>query len=309
MRISQTVKAHLAAIVCVTLWGSAFVGIRIGVAEYSAGSLALLRYLIASVCMLIVYVTLPHRQKFSWKQLLQIMALGMIGIGIYNIALNTGEVTIDAAVAGMIIAQMPVFATLLAMLILREYLSPIGMCGIIISILGVSVITFSQNNGFHWNWGVMEVIVAALSGATYSVLQKPVLKNINPIQFTVYSLWGGTLLLLIYLPDLIQELPQASWHVTSWIIYLGIFPAAISYVLWSYAIAYIPVTKVANYLYLMPLVAILLSGLLLQEFPTMGAIVGGLIAIVGTIIVSVSKMKSANAASPVSTARLQREAA
>lgn len=54
----QSFKVVFIVIIAIVLWASAFIGIRIGLADYSPGALALLRFMIASLCLLIIYSSL-----------------------------------------------------------------------------------------------------------------------------------------------------------------------------------------------------------------------------------------------------------
>ena len=84
-------KTKLAVITSILLWASAFVGIRVGLQDYSPEALALLRFIVASICMSIVYFRLPKRSETQLIDVIKMMGLGFIGIGVYNIALNYGE--------------------------------------------------------------------------------------------------------------------------------------------------------------------------------------------------------------------------
>ena len=75
--------------------------------------------------------------------------------------------------------------------------------------------------------------------------------------------------------------PQATFAV----IYLGIFPAAIAYVLWNYALARMPASLLSSFLYLSPVLASLIAWVWLGEVPALLTLVGGAIAILGVILV------------------------
>src|SRR5690349_15366878 len=108
--MSFTVR--LALVLAITLWASAFVGIREALLGYSPEGLALLRYLIASVIMGVVYFRLPVRANVPWKDRFMLLLTGILGIGVYNITLNHGELVLDSGVASFITSQSPIFATL-----------------------------------------------------------------------------------------------------------------------------------------------------------------------------------------------------
>lgn len=101
---------------CGFLLGSAFVGIRIGLTSYSPGSLALLRFLIASACMLLLQARLSSQKRIPWSERLPLICTGVVGIGVYNTCLNYGEMTVSAGIASFILGLMPVLTVLLSVI-------------------------------------------------------------------------------------------------------------------------------------------------------------------------------------------------
>lgn len=278
------IKIRIALFLAIFLWASAFVGIRMGLTAYTPGALALFRFLIASLCMFIFYIALPGRHKINGKDAILMMLVGVVGITIYNVALNTGELAVDAGIASFIVSQSPVLSILIAVIVFNEKLTLLSLFGILVSFIGISLITLATFQHVHINIGLLLVCVAALISAIYSFLQKPFLKHYHAIEVTSYVIWGGTLALLVYMPELKLNIANAPLNTTLAVVYLGVFPAAIAYLCWNYALAYLPVAQVVNYLYFMPIIATYLGWVILGERPTLLAITGGLVAMVGVWI-------------------------
>lgn len=95
-----------------------------------------------------------------------------------------------------------------------------------------------------------------------------------------------------------QDWQQASWTATLVIVYLGIFPASIGYIAWSYALARIPASRAVSFLYFMPFVATLLGWLWLSEVPKLLSVFGGVVAIFGVWLVNQSYAKLAKRMEP-----------
>lgn len=288
----MTTKARLALIVAIFLWASAFVGIRAGLQAYSPEGLALLRFLVASVCMAVFYLRVPRRLPMRGKDQLALMCIGAITIGIYNVTLNYGELSVSSGIASFLTSQTPIITAIIAVVLMGERVSSMQLLGFFISVCGVILIATGEMSAFTWNAGILYLLIATLTGGLFTVLQKPFLKRYHAIQATTYIIWGATLFLIMYLPKLHQDLQHASLAATLTVVYLGIFPAAIAYMAWSYALTTISATQAVSFLYFMPFIATLLGWLCLGEVPSVVSLVGGLVAITGVWFVNQAYRRS-----------------
>jgi len=284
----MTYKTKIAIVVTIFLWASGFVGIRAGLQDYSPEGLALFRYLIASICMAIIYYRMPSRNTMRTRDALALMGVGAVGIGIYNITLNYGELTVSSGMASFITSQAPIITTILAILFLGERVNRFRILGFLTSISGVALIAMGEKGGFTWDISILYIFIATLAAGLYSILQKPFLKRYHAIEATTYIIWGATLFLSIYCKQLQYDLSHATLSTTLTVVYLGIFPAAIAYLAWSYVLAEIPASRAVSFLYFMPFVATLLGWLWLGEVPMLMSLLGGLLAISGVWIVNQS---------------------
>lgn len=284
----MTYKTKIAIAITIFLWASGFVGIRAGLQGYSPEGLALFRYLIASVCMAIIYYRMPSRNTIRTLDALALMGVGVIGIGVYNITLNYGELTVSSGMASFITSQAPIITTILAIVFLGERANKFRILGFLISIAGVALIAMGENAGLTLDTSILYILIATLAAGLYSVLQKPFLKRYHAIEVTTYIIWGATLFLSIYTKQLQYDLMHATLNTTLTVVYLGIFPAAIAYLAWSYVLAQIPASRAVSFLYFMPFVATLLGWLCLDEVPILMSVIGGLLAISGVWIVNQS---------------------
>lgn len=278
-------KTYLIATIMIILWGSAYVGIRAAAPDYSPGAMALLRYLVASICMIFIYGRSLKFRKISKRDLFLTGLLGIFGFSIYNVALNYGEITVSASIASFVVCQIPVLITLVAVIFFQDHLTMKGWLGTALCFLGIILMAFGEGHGWKIDFGIIYLLIAAIAGTIFSVFQKPLLLRVHPIEFTAYAIWIGTLAMIIYLPDLIREIPKANPISTLAVIYNGIFPAAIAYLLWGYILANMPSTKAAAFLYLVPFATLIIAAILLKEIPTGLAFSGGVAALIGAVLV------------------------
>ena len=287
----QSLRIKLGLFFAIFLWASAFVGIRIGLTGYSPGALALFRFLIASVCMALIYGAQARCQKIPWPDRLKLALLGVAGIGIYNTCLNYGELTVSAGIASFVIGLMPALTILLSVIFLRERPSFTVYIGIFISLSGLVLMMVSGHDGATISYGVLIIFIAALTGVIYTLLQKPYLRHYHPVAVTAWIIWGGTLSMMVFLPTLWQEITVASVAATSAVIYLGVFPAALAYLAWSYVLKALSASHASVYLYAMPVISSLLGFIILNEQPSNLALCGGFLAMVGAFYASRSQSK------------------
>ncbi|WED43644.1 DMT family transporter [Legionella cardiaca] len=283
-RIVDSIKVNCMLAFTLLFWASAFVGIRVGLMAYSPGSLALLRFLVASLCMAIIYWQLPNKKRIPWNKRWQLLLIGIAGIGIYNISLNYGEMSVSAGVASFVIGLMPVITIILSVLFLQERPGRLVWLGILISFIGLVFLLWAENTQTTFDGGVLIILIASLMGGIYTISQKRYLRDFHPIAITAWVIWGGTLLLLIFTPQLSREIKMASFKATFAAVYMGIFPAALAYVGWCYVLNHMPASKASMYLYALPILSTLMGAILLHETLTGLSLVGGLLALSGAII-------------------------
>ncbi|HHT0594028.1 TPA: DMT family transporter [Legionella anisa] len=280
----QSFKVSCVVTIAIVLWASAFVGIRIGLTAYSPGALALLRFIVASLCMLIIYYSLGIKKRVAWSDRLQLLLTGMAGIGIYNICLNYGELSVSAGIASFVLGLMPVLTVILSLIFLQEKLARGVWVGIIISILGLALLAIDNNSEPGMQQGILAILVSALMGAILTIIQKRFVRVYHPVAIIAWVMWGGTLLLSIFLPDMFQQIQVADFQTTTAVIYMGIFPAALAYLAWAYALKYLSASNASIMLYALPVVSTLMGFLLLDEQPSLLSLVGCCITLTGAFI-------------------------
>lgn len=271
--------------VAIVLWASAFAGIRSALQDYSPWHLALLRFLLASG-VLVTYSVVKKVKFPNLRDIPKIMILGFLGITVYHIALNYGEISVTAGAASLLIATAPALTALFAIIFLKEKMNKWGWTGIVTSFFGVFLVTIGESNGLQFDFGAILIIVAAISTSAYFVLQKPLLERYDALSMTTYVVCAGTFFMLVFLPGLPQAILSAPLNATLSVAYLGIFPGALAYVAWTQALSKMPASLVSSFLYLSPVLAIFIAWAVLNEIPSLVSLVGGGFTILGVMIVN-----------------------
>ncbi|QCP53909.1 EamA/RhaT family transporter [Trinickia violacea] len=275
----------LAVAVTVISWASAFPFIRIGLHGLPPLQLAAARFATAAV-LVAIWLAWRRPRLPSVRDAVRFLLCGAIGIAAYNALLNTGEKTVSAGAASFIVNTLPIFTAIFATVFLRERFNRWGWCGSAISLAGVAVIALGQPGGLVLGAGASLILCAAMCSAAYFVLQKRLIPVYGALACTAYTLLAGALWLSPWLPGAVTSLTVASPDTVAAVLILGIFPAAIGYATWTFALGHFGAARAANFLYLTPAVATTLSIALTGERPGVATLCGGLMAISGVVFVA-----------------------
>jgi drug/metabolite transporter (DMT)-like permease len=275
----------IAVAVTVVLWASAFIGIRYAAPFLSPGPLALLRLAVGTVALgamaLVRRDALPKGRDW-WP----ILAIGVLWFGVYNVSLNAGERLIDAGTASMVINVSPILIALGAAWMLRERLTRWLLVGLAVAFVGSVVVGLasSEGGGSDPLIGVLLCLLAAIVYAVSVLLQKGVLQRVSAIQVTFLACATGLVCTLPFGATLVAELADAPAGVPWAVVYLGLFPTAIAFTTWAYALRSIPAGRLGVTTYVVPVLVVLMSWGMLGEVPPWGAFAGGALCLAGVAV-------------------------
>ncbi len=277
-------RALLAAGITVVLWASAFVSIRAAAAHYAPGALALGRLLTASLALALVLAVkrVPFPPRQAWPG---ILASGVLWFGLYMVALNWGEQEVDAGTAAMIVNIGPIVIALLGGWLLKEGFPRMLLMGMAVSFVGAVVVGVSTSQGGASSVvGVLLCLAAALTYGAGVVSQKPALRYASPIQVTTYGCFVGTVVTLPFAGQLLAQLPEAPLSATLNMVYLGLFPTALAFTTWTYALSRTTAGKMGATTYAVPAVVVLIAWIALDEVPGWLTLLGGAICLAGVAV-------------------------
>ncbi|MET0692660.1 MAG: DMT family transporter [Propionibacteriaceae bacterium] len=284
-------RVLLAAAITVVAWASAFVVIRDAGPSYSPGALSLGRLVIgtAALSLLMIGRRWVRPSKREWAL---IVLIGVAWFGVYNVALNAGERSVDAGTAAMLIQLAPILIGLLAGFLLGEGFPKMLVIGGLVAFAGTLMIGIATSTGQADTAGVLLVLLAAVVYAAAVVAQKVVLRRVPGAQVTFLACLIGMIACLPFAGVLARELAVAPVSATLGLVYLGLVPTAIAFSTWAYALTRTDAGRLGATTYIVPLVTIILGWTLLGEVPVPLAIVGGLVSLVG---VALSRLKTQRA--------------
>ena len=283
-RSSLSPLVLVAIAVTLLAWASAFVVIRGTAPSFSGGGLALGRLVIGSVLLSFVLIgrrwVAPTRREW-----LLIVAFGVAWFGGYNVALNIAEQSLDAGTTAMIVNIGPILIALGAGIFLREGIPRWLGIGAGIAFLGVLLIGFGMGSaGVGDGTGVIWCLVAAVAYTAGVLCQKPAITRLPNAQVTWLGCMIGMLACLPFSGELIRDLQTAPVEAILGVVYLGAIPTALAFSTWAYALSRMPASQLGVSTYIVPPLVVILALIVFGEVPTIAAIFGGAICLLGVAL-------------------------
>ncbi|MGH3359866.1 MAG: DMT family transporter, partial [Nocardioidaceae bacterium] len=263
----SSVLPIVAALVTMVLWASAFIVIRAVGEHYSPGALALGRLVVGALALGIiatrVRVRLPRGRPLAF-----VAAYGALWFGVYTMLVNAAELHLDAGTTALLINVGPLLIAVFAGLFLGEGFPRSLICGLAVAFAGVAVISFATSTGRYDATGVLLALAAAGLYAVGVLLQKQALPYTDPFSATFFGSVAGAVVCGPFGTSIVHDVGSAPLPATLGVVYLGIFPTAIAFSTWAYALARTSAGKLSASSYLVPALAVLMSWLALAEVPT-----------------------------------------
>lgn len=285
--------APAAAAVTVVLWASAFVSIRSAGDAYAPGALALGRLLAGALTLGVICLLrregLPPRS--AWRG---IAISGALWFGFYMVVLNWGEQQVDAGTAALVVNVGPLLIALLGARLLGDPMPPRLLAGMAVSFAGAVAVGLSMSG--HGGSSVLGVVLCLLAAVGYAagvVAQKPALGRASALQVTTFGCLVGAVGCLPFAGQLVGQAAHAPLTATLDMVYLGVFPTALAFTTWAYALARTTASRMGATTYAVPALVVLMSWLALGEVPGPLTLGGGALCLAG-VAVSRSRPRSRN---------------
>ena len=291
---------YLLIMIACLLWGSSFVATRYAITAGGLGIFTLLagRFLIASL-ILILLMLIRGRQKLNAKDLLRLLAMGIIYPGLYFLFETTGLTRIPAFLASIIIASIPALTGIIAHVFLKERMGLRGWGGIFLSVIGVALVVLLADRKVPSTGqppvslsGVLLTCGAAIMGAVYITLTRHLTRSYQPLTLTTAQSIIGSLL---FLPMASIELARGQFNFNLWGLialgFLGIVVSVVAFLSFTKALTMIEASKASLFLNIIPIISLILGWLLLGEGINSGQGIGTLVVIGGVLLATWSPKK------------------
>jgi drug/metabolite transporter (DMT)-like permease len=283
----------LEATFAVIVWGASFVATKVALRTVSPVSVIWLRF---GMGLLVLFASVVWRKQFApvtRKELGFLAFLGFLGVTFHQWLQSVGLQTAQATTTSWIVATTPIFMAILGWLLLREQLKALQMLGIALAAVGVLAIVSGGEigaliSGDFGTIGDFLILISAVNWAIFSVLSRRILLRLPASLVVFYVMafgWLFTSLLLVIGPGLseVPALDGAGWAA---IIFLGVFCSGLAYIGWYDALQVLPVAQSGAFIYIEPLVTVVVAGIILGESFNLASVLGGGAILLGVWMVN-----------------------
>ena len=259
------------------IWGLAFVAIRELDTQLGFINLTLLRWLVAATGYLVLLPFVGKAKvKFAKADLPRLLVIGFLNVAVYHLALNYGEITVSAGLAGLLITLGPVFSVLLAAAFLREKVGARLVLALALAMGGAAVLFAGDLPAGVAPWGPLAVVLAALSYAMFGLLSRPLVKKYGALHVAIWAGVVGTVMILplisaSFVSD-VSRLPLSGWEA---LLYLSLLSTVAGYSMFYTLVGRVGVSRLMIQLYLAPVVSVVGGVLLLGETVSGYTLLGG----------------------------------
>ncbi|MDD2979910.1 MAG: DMT family transporter [Hespellia sp.] len=279
---------HVMACGTQIMWGATFVSTKVLLSEFSPIEVLMTRAVLALIALLAVF---PHRLKIEEKKReFYFAGAALCGIVLYFMLENTALTLTYASNVGIIVTCAPFFVAVMVSIFFKsEKPGKNFYIGFVIAIIGVAMISLNGQGSLHLNpAGDGLAFLAMISWGMYSAFLKKISEWNYPMIAVTRRIYFYGIVFLIP----IALVRGASWSLDRfrspeiWLnfLFLGFCASALGFLLWNISTKWIGAVKTSVYIYISPIVTVVLSVFILHEKLTLVSIAGAVLILSGLIL-------------------------
>ena len=299
LKASNNTLPYIAIIIAMILWSSSGIATKIALQGFSPLTLVVLRFTIAVLLMLIVGLATGTLQKIERKHIPMFVLGGLFDPFIYYVCETYGLRLMNSpTVAEVLLSTCPIFAPILAYILIREQVTWLNIIGIFISTCGVILMIIIGNDNFAIGspWGVVLCFAAVFATVLYTIILRQFPEKYSNLSIVFYSQLFGWMFFIpawaiVDLPQMIHT-PLVMSEIAipiSAVAYLAAFSSVLAFILFSYTIRKLGVTRANAFNNIRPVFTALLMLLLFGEQLPLSKWLAMLLVIIGLYICQLQK--------------------
>ena len=285
--MNKQLLGHILACGTQIMWGATFVSTKVLLNYFQPVEILFIRMLLAVIALFVID---PHPLRLGDRRReLAFAGAGLTGLVLYFLLENTALTMTYASNVGIIVACAPFFVAVMVGLFFKEKQGKNFYIGFVIAIAGVIMVSVSGKQSFHLNpFGDFLAFLAMISWGAYSAIVKKISEWDYPIVAVTRRIYFYGVILL--LPVLLYE--EDGWNLNAFreptvianLLFLGLCASALGFFLWNLATGWIGAVKTSLYIYVSPIVTVVLSMFVLHEKMTVFSVIGSVCILIGLMI-------------------------
>lgn len=279
-------KTYIFAAISIFFWSTLAVTAKLLLNSLNNIQLLCVSSLFAGVVLLVANIVMGKikiLKRYSFKDYLITALIGLPGTFLYYIFYYAGAERLPASQAFIINYMWPIMSVVFACIVLKEKMTTRKFVAIILSFLGVAVVTGGELLGFNKEMlaGSILCLMGAVSYGLFTSLNQKMNydKCISMmINFFVAFVLTGIIIVVkrdLFIPEYMQLLGIA-WN--------GIFTMAIPNTMWILALEQGNTAKISNLAYITPFLSLVWTSLILKEDLNFYSVIGLLVIVAGIFI-------------------------
>lgn len=271
-------------------WGGTWIAARSAVREMAPLAVASWRFLLAALVLGLLLWRREGLPRWSWRDWLVLGSLGLSGVVLYNVFFLYGMRHVEAGRGALVVAFIPAVVALTDWLVYRRPMPPLKVAGILLAMGGCLLVVTHGEPGrlLRGEIGLGEGLLlgTALSWTVYTLINRVVTQRFTPLAMTFGACLSGWLLLTTgaLAEGSLFDFSAASWRAVASVGFLGLFGTAFAFTWYSEAIGHLGSTRAAAFINLVPVFAVLLGAVLLDERLQASVLLGGAVVIAGVLL-------------------------
>lgn len=276
----MSLKDSLLALLVAFLWGAQVTAVKIGGAELPPVLMVAMRYAIMALCLL------PLLRRCRREHWLPMTVVASVTATLHFGLLYCGIARVDASVSAIVYQLVTPLTLVLGCVLLGDTLKLKTLCGIALAFAGVLLLLFEPGAEASFA-GMLLVALGALAFALGSVLSKR-LGPFDPLALTAWSALIAAPQLLLW--SFVQEGEQwgrvwsASQHAWWAVLYTALSGGLLGFALWFWLLGRNSLEQLSPYLLLVPLFAIAVSQIVLDEGLGLRLLLGAALTLLGVAL-------------------------
>jgi drug/metabolite transporter (DMT)-like permease len=279
--------ADLGLLATVVVWSANFVVVKAAIGDVGPLAFTAARFAVATLTLFAIMRWRTGAVRRPAGLALRLLLLGALGFGCYQLAWTLGLTQITAGDSALLVASSPVLVALLAGAVGMDRLTVPKLAGALVAFGGVAlVVTGGQLSTGSSLAGYVLTLSAAVVWAVYTVLGARMLRRVDPLTATAWTVLGGTLFLLPFGVFEVVTAPSSAVSLAAVVavIYSGSLSVGTANVLVFYAITILGPSRASATQFLVPFGAVLLGAIFLAEPVGLVQLAGGAIIIAGVAL-------------------------